>query len=271
VQQDQTPFTYNGVSRQAIRQVAVSPIVDMTGANTWQGLTQIIEGVHCYDLIGCPIAVSFLFMASVSGTFSCALRTTQGTAYSYVANFSAVSGVPKKVTVLMPAIPAGATIANGTGNGLILHIGGLQSGSNMCPTGSLNAWQASQYYCGQGFTNWGAGANNWISASEVQLEAGSVATPYERRMFPMEFILCQRYYESGTCLIQLPAAAAAIQNIKFATYKRAVPTMVTSNQNYSSASAMQSNGVYQDSFGMQLTASAASGYGSCGWAASCEL
>jgi hypothetical protein len=136
---------------------------------------------------------------------------------------------------------------------------------------SVGAWVSGNYLSASGVINWTTTTNNQVMVTDVQLEAGAVATPFERRSYGQELVLCQRYYESGTCLIQLPAAASAIQNIKFAAYKRAVPTMVASNQNYNSASGMQSNGVYQDSFGMALTASVPNGYGSCTWSASCEL
>jgi len=39
--------------------------------------------------------------------------------------------------------------------------------------------------------------NGVIRISEVQLESGSVATPYEQRPFGLELSLCQRYYEKS--------------------------------------------------------------------------
>ena len=38
-------------------------------------------------------------------------------------------------------------------------------------------------------------ANSYLDLADVQLEAGSVATPFERRQYGQELALCQRYYE----------------------------------------------------------------------------
>ena len=39
------------------------------------------------------------------------------------------------------------------------------------------------------------GTGGWIEVSDVQLEEGSVATPFEKRPYGLELSLCQRYYE----------------------------------------------------------------------------
>lgn len=40
-----------------------------------------------------------------------------------------------------------------------------------------------------------AGANDWFEFTDIQVEQGSVATPFERRPYGMELALCQRYYQ----------------------------------------------------------------------------
>ena len=40
-----------------------------------------------------------------------------------------------------------------------------------------------------------AGAEDWLQITDVQVEEGSIATPFERRPVGLELLLCQRYYQ----------------------------------------------------------------------------
>jgi hypothetical protein len=65
--------------------------------------------------------------------------------------------------------------------------------------------------------------------AQVQLEAGPVATPFERRPIGTELALCQRYFEVGEFFhvegYFLSAGTNTGSSIFFATRKRAVPTV----------------------------------------------
>lgn len=86
----------------------------------------------------------------------------------------------------------------------------------------------------------GAQTSGTWDINNVQLEAGSVATPFERRQYGQEFALCQRYYEKSYALATVPGTApgaggatynsvassgAAGNNFPFNVRKRANPTM----------------------------------------------
>jgi hypothetical protein len=77
-------------------------------------------------------------------------------------------------------------------------IGGFTSGS----TQASNAWNttnASTFTVSpSGVANiWGA-TNNYMNITGVQLEKGTIATPFELRPFAVELQLCQRYFYSQT-------------------------------------------------------------------------
>ena len=90
------------------------------------------------------------------------------------------------------------------------------------------------------------GQNLWIKfASDatgstfnfVQLEEGSVATPFEHRPYGLELSLCQRYYEVGVSQPfqgQAPAydARGSMGTANFAVNKRVVPTMSSIDTNF---------------------------------------
>lgn len=86
--------------------------------------------------------------------------------------------------------------------------------------------------------DFGAHTSGSLYISGVQLEEGSIATPFEQRPIGLELSLCQRYYESTTdgivSRVRLVAPGAVPMHIQtvqvyFATTKRANPTVNTSS------------------------------------------
>ena len=79
-------------------------------------------------------------------------------------------------------------------------------------------------------------SGNWtlpnisITATNIQLEQGSIATPFEQRPIGLELSLCQRYYEVGSARIDAysPAGNGIGYRVQFKQTKRVVPTLTYS-------------------------------------------
>jgi hypothetical protein len=192
--QSQGTITYNGVMYQAVTQTVNTPIVTNATTNYWSGITQRIEGLNCYDLLGQPVALSFIFETNFSGLYSVAL--TDGTQLnSWVTTINAVAGIPLKVMIPVSMLPTTLSIPSTTSVGLYLYIGASNYGTYQ--TSVLNTWETGNYFTASGAADWGLTAGNYIAATQIQLEPGTIATRFEKRPVSQEFVNCYRYYYQG--------------------------------------------------------------------------
>ena len=101
----------------------------------------------------------------------------------------------KTVTVAGPT--AGTWL---TTNGVGLRVNfGLGCGSNN--NGTAGAWAAANYTSATGATSVVGTNGATFYLTGVQLEVGSVATPFERRLYPQELALGQRYFQTHLDLL----------------------------------------------------------------------
>jgi hypothetical protein len=233
--QSQGTITYGGVTKNAVMQTVNTAVSNLTGTNFWYGITQLIEGFNCFDLLGQQAAISFIFNTNVTGTYSVSLRDATGN-NSYVTTFAATSGTPVKVTLSVASIPTSLTTPNSTASGMALNIGALNTGTYQ--TSTLNAWQTNNVLCASTATNWGASINNFIAVTELQLEPGPTATPFERVNYSDMLIRCQRYYQTLTCYQQTYGAANGVQSLtyNYPVLMRTGPTVNIGSPTYSNGS-----------------------------------
>lgn len=189
-------LTYEGVQKNTVRQTVTSPIASTGGTNYWQGINQLIEGYNCYDFVGKDIVVSFLFNTNVTGTYSVSLRDSSSIAF--VTKFSATANTPIRVE-FTTKVPLTAVIGKVSTAGFQIAIGALNQGTYQ--TSSLDGWQSGVYMSAAGFTNWGSTNGNYIEATDIQIELGTVATDFETRPFGVEYANCLRYYEEVDCIL----------------------------------------------------------------------
>jgi hypothetical protein len=158
-------------------------------------ISQRIEGNNIADLnFGAAnaktVTLSFWVRSSLTGTFGGSLfnsAANRSYPYSYTIS-SANTWEQKSITVAGDTSGTWLT-NNGTGLGVLFAMG---YGTDFL--GTANSWQSGFYGAPTGsvFPISTNSATFYITG--VQLEVGSVATPFERRPFGTELALCQRYY-----------------------------------------------------------------------------
>lgn len=214
-----------GVTRQAVVQTVVTPISNTLGSNFWTGIAQNIEGTNCFDMVGKPISVSFLFRTNVTGNYTVALGENSNT---FLYQFSAVANVPVRVAFTAPA-NLNLAIAS---NGLVVQVGAINTATYQSPTN--NSWLTGQYKTVAGSTNWGATAGNYISLTELQVEIGNSPTVFEVENISTQVAKCQRYYAVITSSIRWWATTGqTIQTVPLVwpVTMRTTPSIVYSGSN----------------------------------------
>ena len=157
--------------------------------------SQFIEGFNVADLgFGAAgaktVTISFWVKSSLTGTYCVAIRNGAGNR-SYVAEYaisSANTWEYKTVTIVGDTT---GTWLKDSGVGFRVDWD-LGSGSDFVAT--VNTWTAANKFTTASQTNFINNLNATLRLTGVQLEVGSVATPFERRPFGVELALCQRYY-----------------------------------------------------------------------------
>jgi hypothetical protein len=163
--------------------------------------SQTIEGFNQSDL-GWGTAnaqtatLSFWVKSSLTGTFSGDINNSAGT-YSYVFTYSIpVANTWTNISLTIVGQQSGAW-NNGTNGAGIIVCFNLGSGSTF-QTSTVNAWQNAFYEAATGQQSLvGTNGATW-QVTGVQLEAGTTASPFEYRSYGTEYVLCQRYYETGS-------------------------------------------------------------------------
>ena len=142
------------------------------------------------------ITLSYWIKVSVAGDYTFNLTTEDGTGQRYPMSTGSLSANTwTKITKTIPG-NSNITITNDNGSGLTI-MWYPYLGSNYTSGATANAWAASagNNYGTTNTTSWWTTNDSTWEITGVQVEVGSVATPFEFLKYGQELALCQRYYQ----------------------------------------------------------------------------
>ena len=214
---------------------------------------QAIEGFNFADMAwgtanAKTITLSFQVYSSLTGTFGGVLtNSAQNRTYPFTYTISSAN-TWTSISITIAGDTTGTWIGSTNGAGLKVWFG-LGVGSTN--SGTAGAWAATQYISATGAVSVvGTLGATWY-VTGVQLEVGTVATPFERQLYSNQLAQCQRYYGktflSGTAPAQNIGVTASLfacsytvnqpiaVNWKYPATMRTTPTITTYSPDNASA------------------------------------
>jgi len=204
------------------------------GAAEFSTVQQNIEGFNVADLgwgtaSAQAVTVTFWVRSSLTGTFGGTVaNSAQNRTYPFTYAISSANTWEQK-TLTIPGDTTGTWL---TDNGLGIRLRfGLGCGATRSAT--AGAWTADLVLSATGAVSVLATSGATFYITGVQLEAGSVATAFERRPYGTELQLAQRYFNSSTSAFSVASYGAALPGadvganviVSFPATMRATPTL----------------------------------------------
>ena len=219
------------------------------GGNTTNNLGQRIEAANCTDMIAGKVYTLSAMIYSSSGSLSPVYSIQTANAGDNFATLTALA------SGFLSSVPATTWT----------KVSATFTCTNECLKGVQIEMQLGSITAGR-----------TVLVKDFQLEARSVATPFEKTVAPLELIKCQRYYETGFATLEAYSSGSIACSMTpyFKATKRTNPTVIVAdNGSVFMTGAFSAPSVSQDSFRLTRTKDATTGQFlmSASWIANARL
>ena len=208
------------------------------GAGEYFVLFQKIEGFNFSDMgwgtAGAKtVTLSFWAYSSLTGTFGGSIQNSaQNRNYNFSYTISSAN-TWTAISVTIAGDTTGTWVGSTNGIGAQIFFG---IGAGTSAVGAANTWGATALFGVTGQVNIIATNGATFYVTGVQLEVGTVATPFERQMYNAQLAQCQRYYyklvpdiNSAFGVGYNSSTTLAYIVVPFPTTMRATPTALEQN------------------------------------------
>ena len=194
-----------------------------TGASgsMYGGIYQYIEGTNAIDFMwgtsqGVPVVLSFWTKLSNASNSIVNIEIDYygGTTYAYYAPYTIYNANTWEYkTIVIPPPPVSSGAFSTANINKILALRFMRNGSANTSPVANSTWSTTINGYASGInTNLGNSLTYSYFITGVQLEKGTIATPFEFRPYPIELELCQRYYWQQVQLFYVSALSSSDPN-----------------------------------------------------------
>lgn len=209
-------------------------------------LQQPIEGSNIADFnwgssSAVDVTLTFWVKSNKTGNFIASLR---GNGRSYAVPYTiSTAGTWEKKTATIPGDVTGTWATDNTTGVTLFFSMGTGSAQNLASTGT---WLGVNGTSHSSQVNVMAAVGNYFQITGVQLEAGTVATPFDFRPPTIEEALCKRYFQKVTCINDTTASQAVMLPVQMRSGTGTVTRTGGSGTGGTMALYSDGSGLYQE-------------------------